>query len=311
MAMPGGLSKRKRLITVEIEDVKGEENSIPSPTDVLTTDLMADATAPFEPSESDGLFLGKTEVGSIGEMIGEITFKTELRGNATTGLDAGLAILFQACGLKQTAEVYNLHSSYTDRETITIDAYDDGLKKQLVGAMGTLVIEGETGKRIWCTFTFLGRWIAPVQAALPAFAPGTEAPMKLAGGTFTIGGTAAKIGKFSLDLGNNLVTSLDANAAGGVAHGDIPDYDTVLSIDPEADLIANHDFYGIWLAGTTAAIILVVDNGTVKATFAIPKLEYREIKSADRNMIQTYEITGGCLHDSGDDAVTITAAAVV
>ena len=307
MAMTGGRSKRKRLIKVSLETAKG--TAVAGTTGILTTDLEANPTAPFEPSESDGLYLGKKEVGSIGELTGECSFRTELRSNGTSGIDAGLAILLQAASLKQTAEVYNLHSSYTARKTITIDIYEDGVKKQLVGAMGTLTIEGETGKKVWCNFTFTGRWIAPVDAALPAFTPGTQAAMKLAGGTFTIGGEAAKIGKFSLDFGNEVVASLAPNAAGGVAHGDIPDYDTVLSIDPEADLVANHDFNGIWLAGTTTAVSLVLSDGSVTFTFAMPKVEYREVRASDRNKIQTYDISGGCLHSSGDDAVTITAAA--
>lgn len=307
MTTPGGRSIRKRVIKVKLETAKGTVAT--GDTAVLTTEVKTDLTSDFEPSESSGLFLGKTEVGAHGELLGECTFKTELRGNGSSGCDAGLAILLQGCGLKQVGQAYNQHSSYTDRKTITIDAWEDGIHKQLVGAMGNVVIEGETGKKIWCTFTFLGRWITVTDVALPAFAPGLESPMYLADGTFTVGGDALKIGKFSLDLGNNVVASLDVNADAGIAHADIPDYDTVLSIDPEAELVANHDFYGKWLAGTTGAVSLIVDNGTDGFTFAIPKFEYREIKDADREKIATFDITGGCLHDSGDDALTITAAA--
>ncbi|GAH27751.1 unnamed protein product, partial [marine sediment metagenome] len=105
---------------------------------------------------------------------------------------------------------------------------------------------------------------------------------------------------------NVVVPRLDVDAVGGIAYYMITDYDgPILSIDPEADLIDGYDYNKIWLAGTEAAVSLILTDGTDSIAFTIPKVQYREIPEGDREGIQIYDITGQCNHDSGDDAVAI------
>jgi hypothetical protein len=95
-------------------------------------------------------------------------------------------------------------------------------------------------------------------------------------------------------------------AEGGIAHYLITDFDTTLKIDPEADLVAGHNYNGLWLAGTPAAVALTVINANDSFAFAIPVYQYKDIPEADREGIAIYDITGQCLHSSGNDSVTIT-----
>jgi hypothetical protein len=101
----------------------------------------------------------------------------------------------------------------------------------------------------------------------------------------------------------------DAAVTGGVISSIITNYDPAFSFDPEADVVANYDIYGIWLAGTEAAVSLLMTDGTVNVTLACPKMQFKAIPEGDRDGIQIYDAEGQCNHDSGNDAVSLTAAA--
>ncbi len=307
MVLSAPLLTRKRVIKVEIESTKGSRNGVPSPTEVLVFDLEINPTAPFEERKGSGLYRGHKETGVLGERSGVCSFSCEMRGDGSQGLDAALAILLQACGLDQTVEVYQVHSTPANDETLSIDVWEDGVKKSLLGASGNVTFEGETGKRMMCNFEFSGVWQTPTDDSLPTYAPGTTAPMLIQGGTFTLADKSIKIGKFSLNMGNNVIPRMDVDAAGGISYFMITDYDPVLSIDPEADLVAGHDYFGDWLALIEAAVSLALTDGTDIITFTLPKVQYKEITEGDRDGIQIYDITGQCRHnaDPWNDSVKI------
>ena len=307
MALSAPLLTRKRVISVKLESTKGEQ--IATDQAILVFDLAINPTSPFEPRKGTGLYRGDNEIGVLGEGSGACSFTCEMRGSGSSGMEPGLAILLQACGLKKTLEVYQVHSTHSNDETITIDVWEDGVKKSLVGCSGNVTFDGETGKRMMCNFEFIGRWIAPTDDSLPAYVPSTTAPMLLQAGVFTLATESIMIGKFSLNMGNNVVLRMDIDGAGGIAYAMITDYEPLLSIDPEADLVAGYDYHGVWLAGTEAAVSLAINDGTDKVTIALAKVQYRDIKEGDREGIQIYDITGQCNHSSGDDSVIITASA--
>lgn len=306
MALSAPLLTRKKVIKVALETTKGTK--VAGTQALLVFDLDIHPTAPFEERKGPGLYLGHPIAGVVNELSGECSFKTELRADGSGGMEAGLAILLQACGFKKTAEVYNICS---DHKNISIDVWEDGVKKGLAGAAGKVTLEGETGKRMFCNFTFSGIWQAVTDGALPANAPSTTKPMMIKGGTFTLGGESIKIGKFSLNNGANVINRADVDAASGIAYAMITDFDgPMLSMDPEADLVAGYDYNGLWLAGTEAAVSLILNDGTDQVTIAIPKFQYREIPEGDREGIAIYDVTGQCNHSTGDDAVKLTAAVI-
>ncbi len=303
MALSAPLLTKKKVIKVILEAEKGTK--LAGTQALLVFDLDIKPTAPFEERKGSGLYRGHANTGILGERSGSCSFKAELRGTGAGGLEAGLAILLQSCGFTKTLEVYNMHSTHSADKTISIDVWEDGKKKGLAGASAEVTFEGETGGRMMLNFDFFGVWQAPIDEALPTFAPSTTTPMRLQGGTFTLGGESIKISKFSLAMGNNPVMRPDVDAAGGIAYYIITDYDPVLSMDPESDLVAGYDINGLWLAHTTGAVSLAITDGTDTVTFTIPALQYKEIPEGDRDGIQVNEITGQCVHSSGDDAVAI------
>jgi len=296
---------RKRVVQVKLEATKGTAETT-GLTDLLCFDPVMNPADSFEQRKGTGLYLGSTEVGMFGARLGTFTCQAELRGNGTNAMDAALSVMFEGCGLNNTSETYQVHSTHAVQETVTIHLYEDGVRKVLYGAMGNFSLEGEFGGRVFVNFEFTGIWGAPTDVALPAYTPSTEIPPKLESGTFTIAAAAKKISKFGLDMGNVIVPRADVAAAGGLAYALITDNDPVISFDPEADTIANHDFYGIRLAGTEAAVVLVLGSGAGKEiTITCPKVQYRDVAEGDREGIIVYEINGGCNHSSGNDSVSI------
>ena len=307
MALSAPLLARKRIIKVKIETDKGDK--VAGDQALMVFDLVINPTAPFEARNGTGLYRGGKETGVLGERSGVCSFRAEMRGTGSSGLEAGLAILLQASGFAKASEVYQVHSTHTNDKTISIDVWEDGVKKGLAGASGNVTFEGEFGKVLYLNFEFTGIWQAPIDEAMPAYAPSTTAPMKLAGGTFTLATETIKVSRFSLNMGNVVVPRADIAATGGIAYYMITDYEPELGIDPEADLIAGYDYNGLWLAGTAAAVSLSVTDGTDKVTFTIPVVQYKEIPGGEREGILTYDITGQCLHSSGNDSVKLEAAA--
>lgn len=297
---------RKRVMKVKVEVTKGTK--IAGDEGLYVEDLDIKPSAEFTQRRGTGKYIGNQYPGTLGGKTGTCSFRVEIRGNGASAIDAGILILLQAGGLKDSTG-YKPVSSVADQKTISIDVWEDGKKKGLAGAMGTLQIEADTGGKAYLVCEFMGIWQTPVDEALPAFAPSTEPPMYFKGGTFTVGGAAKKISKFSLDLGNQVVPEPDPNATEGLSSYIITDQDITLGFDPEAEAVADYDINGIWAAETEFAVVIVLTDGTVDITISLPKVQYTEIPEGEREGLTIYEATGQCNNDSGDDAVSISAAA--
>jgi len=310
MAITGPLLTRQRVMKVILEATPGSKLA---GTQALTVfDPVINPSAPFEERNDVGLYRGPSTPGVVGERSGKCTFAAEMRGGAAGTLEPGLAILLQACGFKQTVQVYNTHSTPSNDKCISLDIWQAGRKKGLAGAAGEVTFGGDIGKRMMCTFDLSGIWEPPVDEALPAFAPSVTPPIFIQSGTFTWHEKAFKIGSFELKMGNVVVERKSVAGVGGIAHYLITYQVPLLTVTPEAALIndtTGHDFYGDWLAGTPVAVSLVIASAVDEVTFTMPAVQIREISEGDRDGTAIENLVGQCNHSTGDDAVTITAAA--
>jgi hypothetical protein len=130
MAAP--LLSRKTAILVKLETTKGSE--VGGDTAILVSDFTMNPESEYARRNGTGLYLGNNFPGVVEGRLGKCSFTMELMSATSTTLNAGLAILFQACGLKQTTQVYQVHSTFTDQSCISIDYFQDGLEKTLYGA---------------------------------------------------------------------------------------------------------------------------------------------------------------------------------
>ena len=302
---------RLKILTVQLEDVMGVAET-DTPISLLTEELAMNPSSEFTSRMGHGKYTGYNEKGVLGLLTGTCSFKTELRGNGTTGVHAGIAALWQACGAKQSTLVYTLPTTaLTDQKTVTLNVYEDGLKKTLYGAMGTCTLEGSTGERIFLNFEFQGCYAEAAWAtdvAMTTADAGTALPMIFRNGTFTIGTDPKRIGRLTLNFGGQVVQTADLNAESGVAFYQITEFEPSIGIDPEAELVADEDYYGEWLSLDENAVGIVFTDGTTTVTIAIGKLQYKDITVGDRNGIFTHEINAQCNNTTGT-AITITTAA--
>ena len=299
------------VIEVNLETTKGTVDT-DTLVDVLAEDVVINPTGDAVDRKGTGLYRGKNEPSVIAGRPGECTFAVELRGNGLQGLDIGLAVLFPACGLEKTVEVYQVHSDVDNDETVTIRVYQNGLLKTLYGAAGNVVIEPEeVAGRILCRFTFTGLYLEEANVALPTYAPSAVAPMLLDGVTFTVATVVKVMSSFSLDLQNNVVARPDAAVAKtGIRNFMITSNNPMLSAIVEEQLLsadARSDVHADYLAGSEFAVVLAFTDGTDTITFAIPRWQYETLNQGELDGIRTRELSGTCRHSaSGNDSVAIT-----
>ena len=313
MALSAPLIKLTAL-EVEVESVAKGAVIASAPIEELVYDLTINPGMPFTQRKGSGKKMGNAATGVVGSpRIGTCTFTMEFRNSAAATMNTALVACLQACGVEQTAQVYTPTSVHATQNTVTLTAYENGVKKQLVGAMGEAEIYNNTEDgRILVDFDFTGRWIAPVDGAMPTIDHSVTMPFiwGTPPGAFTLATESIKISSFRFKLGNNVIVRPDAGNF-GVAYAMISDTDTTLTIDPDMDLIAGYDIYGAWLAGTEVAVSLILADGTDKATLAIPKFQYREITEGDRDNVMINDVTGQCnfaVIDTGDDSWSLTIA---
>jgi hypothetical protein len=298
---------RKRTLLVKLEATPGTAETTGFSA-LLAFDIKMEPTAEWAARPGSGLYAGHTVGGVLGAITGRCAFSAELRTGTGTVLDPALAACLQACGALKSTESYATDTAFAraaGARTLTIRANIDGVLMQLAGAAGTFTLKGAVGERVMLDFELTGRWIAVTDVALPADAAVTTAPMKLESGTFTIGAEAIKIANYTLTWGAKTSLRADVAAAGGVGHYLAVDYDPEITLDPEFDRVAGYDFYGLWLAGTTAAVVITAKAGARTATITCPAVQIKQLAEGDRDGIATVEYTGACLNDGATAPVTI------
>lgn len=296
MAITPTLS-RLRVMKVVIEVDKGD---FLAPTQAgHVYDLECDSVSEYQSREGTGLYLGPEFAGNQGEALGKSSFKTELKGNGSSGMDAFAAILLQACGLVKTGEVYSVHSSHAAQKTISIAVWENGKKKMIQGCSGNVNISGEHGKSAELTCDFSGFWVDPIDESTPAWTPATQMPILFDSGTLTVGGENAKPSRFSIDIGVTL-------ASIGGDYFIVSNIKPVITLDACECLVAEYDWHGLKKAGTPMAVSIPLTDGTDTITIAAPAMVITELKGGEREELNILDLTGECIHSSGDDSLSIT-----
>lgn len=300
------LMTRRRAVTVKLESSKG--GVVTPDTDVLAYEPTLTPDDTFIERRPVGLYSGQI-AGVLGARTGRATFRTELRGNGSTGLNAGLAILLQCCGFKLTTLTYAPSIVLTEQKTCSISMHEDGKLKKLSGCMGNARLTAEVGGMAYLEFEMQGVWIAPTDVALARATVAAQPPMRWAGGTLTLGSYHPKPGSLAISLGSQVVGHQNPENAAGYDYFFVSDHDATIEIDPESELVATHDYFGLWTAGTTAALTQTFSDGTTDVTIAAPAVQYRRVETGDRDGRLIESVVGQCLWSSGNDQLTIVSAA--
>jgi len=249
----------------------------------------------------------------FGGTLRAITFDVELKGSGgAVDVPPELGTLLRGCGFDETitgATDVQYAPVSTGQESLTIYHFQDGIRHTMVGCVGSLSVNLETGALGKLSFTFTGHLVDVTDVALPA-APvyTTNVPPPLISVPFSIGGFSAVINALTFDMSNTVATPPDMSASDGYSEVRITQRDVQGSYDPEAVLIAVEDPFvdlaqGNILAVTTGVIGSVVGN---RILIDLPGAYTKDVSPGDRDGVRTYDIPLGFAEVAGDDEVNFT-----
>ena len=249
-----------------------------------------------------------------GQRLCEMTLRAELMGPpiASRGTTTALSVLLKAGGFTEALSVgvsNILTPVSTGFEPITVAVYEDGLVKQLCGAMGNARIICKIGEPIFVEFTFVGKYSTHSDTAMLSPTYPASKPLIFQNATVTIFSDTLLMQNLEINMQNEVTLRDDPGDDTGYAYAQIVSRNPVLTFDPEQELVATHDFLSKLMSATEAAISLsVTATDRTALTIALPKAKYVGLSKADRDGILTYSATCELNMSSGDDEVTITFA---
>lgn len=286
------LLKDNRILAAKIESVAGTAVSLSaSDAGMNVYNVTFSADIPM----SERILQGSMSrlAGIPGARAAKCAFSLDAYGSGSAGTaPVWASTLLPACGFAATTGgSYGLVSSFSAMKCLSMGVYEDGLLKQLHGAMGTFKIAGEDGKPLRFDFEFTGVYTSTTDVALISPTYPSRVPPAFLGATLTIGSYTPVVSKLDIDLGNNVSLRQDVTNAAGYASAAIGARKVSGSCDPEAVLVASYDAYGTWLGGTTAALTVSVGSSGDAINITAPALQLTSVNEGDRDGIQSHDLT--------------------
>lgn len=188
--------------------------------------------------------------------------------------------------------------------------YMDGVKKLLYGARGNAMIECVAGEPVFLGFEVEGVYGGVTDVALLSPTYESTIPIAFLNTQASLHELEAIFTQLSLNMQNVLSRRTSARSANGILSVKLTDRNPVGSIDPEMELVADHDFYGRHAAGTVGRVYaeLPSSNAGEKITIAAPRVQYMNLAEGeqDRRAILNIDLelkTAGV--SAGDDELQI------
>lgn len=299
-------------LSVLLAKVEGTYNVDPTPTGAADAILVSNLKLDW-PTQVHDRKVVRNDLSPYapihGRKYGKISFDAELKGSGAAGTGPDWGVLIAACrcavtNVPATSDTYKPIS--TVGTSVTIYAYYDGKLFVFTGCRGNWKVTLKVGEPGVLSFEFWGHCVDDQSIALATPTYDTTIPPVVAGSTFTINAYAGVIAALEFDLGNKLVIPDNLNATDGYGEVTIPSRDPRGSIDPEATLVATHDYWSEWEDGTQMALSIVVGTAAGNiATLTMPKVVYREYQLGNRDEILTYQLPFSAARNAGNDEVSL------
>jgi hypothetical protein len=249
--------------------------------------------------------------GVPGQRLATCTFSIELIGTGAGGVPTWATTLLAGCGLVNTTGTVTPRNEApgANVKTLSIALYEAGRVKRMRGAVGNVVFEFVPGQAVMANFTFTGVFDSIADTAILAPTYPTLAPIRCSSGAATINSVAQVFSACSFDVGNTIAVRPTIANAQGALHGIVTDRTPIITIDPEASLLAGNDIWGDWTGATTRAFSLAFENTTDEITFAAPAVQRMTISNGDREGLRLDTQTLQCCRDGANAEFSITFGA--
>ena len=239
-------------------------------------------------------------VSDVGAKLGEVKFSMEIIAPSAQPLWADTFL--PACGLGWDGAKFILdpippEGAGSTQHTLTIGCYENGLFKEIYGAMGNARFTFDSAKRAMIEFTFRGIWCTPSDVAILGPVYPTDAPLQFISSALLIGAWTPKVAQFTLDLGNEIYVREDSSIASGYSSAVIGNRRPNGTLNPEAELVATKALLTEWEAETTAAVSWQCNRGAATAAFNAGHLQFLNPQEADRNGVAIHDLAYQLLDD--------------
>ena len=305
-------SPRKFLVLAKIETTQfTDATPVAASNSILVKNLKC---TPLRVESADRAlirpYFGNSEMLPVMEEA-LIEFDVEVAGAGAAGTAPKYGPLLRGSSFGETINagvsvVYNPVSA--SFEFLTIYAYRDGVLYKLLGAHGSVSLDMGAKKIPHFHFKFVGKYSAVTDAAIPGGAdfsgfqvPKASIPANL--GTTTIGGYAAKLSAFTVDMANE------------VSHAVWMNNETLSPVDRkpkgtltvEAVTVATKDYFTTVRNATLSALTLA--QGTVAGNivqFDAPKVQLVDHAEGDFSGALSYTFNTTLNPNAGNDEFVIT-----
>jgi len=193
--------------------------------------------------------------------------------------------------------------SSDDIPSFTCGVNHDGVLHRLYGCRGTATIEVDGAGRLgYLNFTLSGAADEPVDQALwTGVTLPTVDPESFLSADLAVDGTNLCVSRMSLDIGNTVSPRSCSNDANGILSYRITARAPSLSIDPEALLEADFDFFAKYNAGERFPFRATIgQTATARCRIIAPKAQFTGLPHGDREGILTHDAEFRLVGDQPD-----------
>lgn len=175
-------------------------------------------------------------------------------------------------------------------ESGTLEMYKDGIKHVMPGAFGTFELEAKAGEFAKVSWTFTGIWVDPIDEVMPSPSYERTLPAMVELARLRIDNFPAIVETVSFNQNNDIQVRPDVSSSQGYIGTRIVDRNPEGGINPEAETVATHDFWGQLGQADRMPFQMRVGHETGNTVWCIaPGVQYTGLTYADRNGLMTYD----------------------
>ena len=191
-------------------------------------------------------------------------------------------------------------------QSVTLALHKDGVLHTVPGCFGTFQINAAAGNYATVKWTFTGTYQAPVDDPNPSPNFETELPSQVQLARLRINEFNAIVEKFTFDQKNDIQIRPDVSSSDGYIGTRIVSRKPDGGIDPEADLVANNDFWGQFAAAQRMPFQFRVGSAPGNTVwFIAPNTQYTGMTYGDRNGILVYDAGLSFARSVGNDECSL------
>ena len=307
---------RRRVIAAKIESVEGIAESLSaSDTGVLVIDPKVDVDIAMHERNP-----ARASLGSLASLPGSqkasISFSVEVKGAGaaySAFVKPALGVYLRACGFAETidtalgAEKATYDPASDGIPSLTINSYEDGVIKSIIGARGNVKVVANMDEAVRLEFEFTGVWNELTDGAMLTPVDEETVPPVFLSANFSIESYAAIMTSIDIDMGNVVHLRQDANSPTGYRSAIITSRKATGSFNPEMTTVLEMDWYGRWKAGTPGVLNVgdIGDTQYNKFQITAPKIMATKVSDDDNGGQVVAGHTFDAGEDTGDDEIKI------